>query len=77
MSLLTLGKLYIVLNTVGAATCIMSNQAAINSEFTKMLEKNKPLAWMGLALVFASLVLVWSPTVLIRTIISLIKGSFK
>ena len=77
MNLWTLGMLYIVLNTVGTVQSMMSNQAALNFEFTKMLEKNKPLGWIGVVLTAEVLVLCWSPITLIRTIISLAKGSFK
>lgn len=77
MNLWTLGMLYIVLNTVGAAQCMMSNQAEINSNFTKMLAINKPLSWICIALISEVFVLFWSPIVLMKNIISLIKGSFK
>lgn len=77
MNLWTLGMLYIVLNTVGTAQSLISNQAAVNFEFTKMLEQNKPLGWIGMVLTAEVLVLFWSPITLIRNIVSLIKGSFK
>ena len=77
MNLWTLGMLYIVLNTVGTVQSMMSNQAAVNFEFTKMLEENKPLGWIGMVLTAEVLVLFWSPITLMKNIISLVKGSFK
>jgi len=77
MNLWTLGMMYIVLNTVGTAKNIIIRQDAVNFIFTKLAEINKRFAWICMVLAFVILVLFWSPLVLMRNIISLIKGSFK